>query len=96
MSHVSTERHGRHEKAAHAPVPLHAYPRRWFALVIIAVAQLMVVLDATVVNVALPHAKADLGISDANQLLAVAAVVIVVLVKAGKDDVPAGGAVHMG
>ncbi|MDG6109321.1 MFS transporter [Dactylosporangium aurantiacum] len=65
MSHVATERHGKHER--HAQEPLHAYPRRWFALVIIAVAQLMVVLDATVVNVALPHAKADLGISDANQ-----------------------------
>ncbi|GAB3873811.1 hypothetical protein GCM10027610_141560 [Dactylosporangium cerinum] len=65
MSHVATERHGKHE--LHETAPLHAHPRRWLALVIIAVAQLMVVLDATVVNVALPHAKADLGISDANQ-----------------------------
>jgi EmrB/QacA subfamily drug resistance transporter len=46
---------------------LHLYPRRWLALVIIAIAQLMVVLDATVVNIALPHAKAALHISDANQ-----------------------------
>jgi EmrB/QacA subfamily drug resistance transporter len=46
---------------------LTAYPRRWLALAIIAVAQLMVVLDATIVNVALPAAQADLGISDANR-----------------------------
>ncbi|WP_026876634.1 MFS transporter [Jiangella gansuensis] len=42
-------------------------PRRWRALAFIAVAQLMVVLDATIVNIALPSAQADLGISDANR-----------------------------
>lgn len=42
-------------------------PRRWTALVFIALAQLMVVLDATIVNIALPHAQADLDISDANK-----------------------------
>ncbi|WP_328538245.1 MFS transporter [Streptomyces sp. NBC_00344] len=42
-------------------------PNRWRALVFIALAQLMVVLDATIVNIALPHAQADLGISDANK-----------------------------
>ncbi|MEV6104161.1 MFS transporter [Streptomyces sp. NPDC051940] len=42
-------------------------PKRWKALAFIAVAQLMVVLDATIVNIALPTAKGDLGISDANQ-----------------------------
>ncbi|WP_333617917.1 MFS transporter [Dietzia sp.] len=42
-------------------------PRRWIALTFICVAQLMVVLDGTVVNIALPHAKADLGIPDAHQ-----------------------------
>jgi EmrB/QacA subfamily drug resistance transporter len=42
-------------------------PRRWVALIVIAVSQLMVVLDATVVNIALPQAQADLGISDANR-----------------------------
>ncbi len=31
-------------------------PGRWFALVVIAIAQLMVVLDASIVNIALPHA----------------------------------------
>jgi EmrB/QacA subfamily drug resistance transporter len=42
-------------------------PRRWKALAFIAVAQLMVVLDATIVNIALPSAQTDLGISDANK-----------------------------
>jgi EmrB/QacA subfamily drug resistance transporter len=43
------------------------HPRRWIALAVIAISQLMVVLDATIVNIALPSAKADLGITDANQ-----------------------------
>jgi EmrB/QacA subfamily drug resistance transporter len=42
-------------------------PRRWFALAVIALAQLMVVLDASIVNLALPSAKHALHISDANQ-----------------------------
>ncbi|MFD7920723.1 MFS transporter [Streptomyces sp. NPDC059740] len=42
-------------------------PRRWKALIFIALAQLMVVLDATIVNIALPSAQADLGISDGNK-----------------------------
>ncbi|GAA1899770.1 MFS transporter [Streptantibioticus ferralitis] len=42
-------------------------PRRWKALVFIAIAQLMVVLDATIVNIALPSAQHDLGISDGNR-----------------------------
>ncbi|MCF6522321.1 MFS transporter [Streptomyces sp. JJ36] len=42
-------------------------PRRWKALTFIAIAQLMVVLDATIVNIALPSAQADLGISEANK-----------------------------
>jgi len=53
------------------PVPVDAGPgpdpRRWWALAVIAVAQLMVVLDASIVNIALPSAQADLGISDANR-----------------------------
>src|ERR671938_1863676 len=36
---------------------------RWIALVVLCVGMLMVVLDATVVNVALPSIKADLGFS---------------------------------
>src|SRR3954453_14295323 len=37
---------------------------RWFILALIGVAQLMVVLDATIVNIALPSAQADLGFTD--------------------------------
>ncbi|MFF2846765.1 MFS transporter [Streptomyces sp. NPDC058001] len=44
-----------------------ADPKRWKALVFIALAQLMVVLDATIVNIALPSAQQDLGISDGNR-----------------------------
>ena len=42
-------------------------PRRWKALMVIAIAQLMVVLDASIVNIALPSIQADLGISDADR-----------------------------
>jgi EmrB/QacA subfamily drug resistance transporter len=42
-------------------------PRRWIALSVIAISQLMVVLDATIVNIALPRAREDLGITAANQ-----------------------------
>ncbi len=38
--------------------------RRWFILALIGLAQLMVVLDVTIVNIALPSAQKDLGISD--------------------------------
>jgi EmrB/QacA subfamily drug resistance transporter len=37
----------------HADIP---DPRRWFALFVIAIAQLMVILDSSIVNIALPHA----------------------------------------
>ena len=42
-------------------------PRRWLALGIIAVAQLMIVLDASIVNIALPSAQKDLDISTADR-----------------------------
>src|SRR6184192_3331241 len=42
-------------------------PRRWLALLVIAIAQLMVVLDATIVNIAMPSAQQQLHISDANR-----------------------------
>ncbi|MBN9183950.1 MAG: MFS transporter, partial [Microbacterium sp.] len=46
-----------------SPAPA-ADRRRWVTLVVVGLAQLMVVLDATVVNIALPSAQADLGFSD--------------------------------
>jgi EmrB/QacA subfamily drug resistance transporter len=41
-------------------------PRRWAALVVLAVAQFMVVLDASIVNVALPSIQKDLGFSESS------------------------------
>jgi EmrB/QacA subfamily drug resistance transporter len=40
------------------------HERRWAILGVLAVAQLMVVLDATVINIALPSTQRDLGFSD--------------------------------
>lgn len=42
-------------------------PRRWLILAVIAGAQMMVVLDATIVNIALPSLQSALGISDADR-----------------------------
>jgi len=41
--------------------------RRWLALAVIGVAQLMIILDASIVNIALPTAQAELGISTADR-----------------------------
>ena len=38
-------------------------PNRWIALVVLSLAQLMVILDSTIVNIALPSAQRDLGFS---------------------------------
>jgi MFS family permease len=40
---------------------------RWWVLVVLGMAQLMVMLDATVVNIALPRAQQDLGFSDGSR-----------------------------
>jgi len=42
-----------------------ARDHRWSALIVVCLGVLMIVLDSTVVNVALPSIKADLGFSDA-------------------------------
>ncbi|MFD7508318.1 MFS transporter [Streptomyces sp. NPDC059853] len=54
-------------QTAPAPAPGALDPRRWRILAFIAIAQLMVVLDATIVNIALPSAQVDLGLSDGNR-----------------------------
>jgi EmrB/QacA subfamily drug resistance transporter len=57
----------------------HAHPTttgrdtRWLALAVVAVAQLMVALDATIVNIALPSAQDALGFDDADRTWVVTA-----------------------
>ncbi len=65
---MSQETAGRRAPAtgAHAGQPA-PQSRRWLALAVIAIAQLMVVLDATVVNIALPSAQQALHITDADR-----------------------------
>jgi EmrB/QacA subfamily drug resistance transporter len=43
------------------------YPRRWWILAVLGLAQLMVVLDVTIVNIALPHAQASLAFSNTDR-----------------------------
>ena len=47
--------------------PAGQAPDRWRTLFVVAIAQLMIVLDSSIVNIAIPSAKVDLGITDANQ-----------------------------
>jgi EmrB/QacA subfamily drug resistance transporter len=58
---------------APAPAPAAVPDRRWLALAVIGIAQLMIILDASVVNIALPHAQQALHISDANRQWALTA-----------------------
>ncbi|MDT0344378.1 MFS transporter [Streptomyces litchfieldiae] len=57
------------DKGGAAPPPPD--PRRWWGLVVIALAQLIVVLDMTIVNIALPSAQQDLGLTDGNRQWAI-------------------------
>lgn len=53
--------------ASPAPGSAVSTSRRWWALVVISVSQLMISVDSTIVNIALPSAQRDLGISAANR-----------------------------
>src|SRR5215210_749068 len=44
-----------------------AHKRRWLGLVVIAFSQLLIVVDATIVNVALPALSADLELAHADR-----------------------------
>ncbi len=68
------------ERVLHPPLPANttqaataataakqSQARRWWILAVLAIAQLMVVLDATVVNIALPSAQRSLAFSDSNR-----------------------------
>ncbi|GAA3180308.1 MFS transporter [Blastococcus jejuensis] len=50
-----------------ASAPAEPYEKRWLALAVIAVTVLLVILDATIVNIALPAVSVDLGIDAATQ-----------------------------
>jgi EmrB/QacA subfamily drug resistance transporter len=50
-----------------APPPPDQARHRWWILAVVCVAQLMVVLDASIVNIALPSAQQDLGFSNGNR-----------------------------
>jgi len=54
-------------KATAAAEAEHDHGRRWWTLATLGLAQLMVVLDATIVNIALPSAQADLGFGVADR-----------------------------
>ena len=49
------------------PEPPDADPRRWLALLVLSLAQLMDVLDGTIINIALPSAQSDLGFNVENR-----------------------------
>src|ERR1700691_5759966 len=53
--------------APHAEGQSPASDHRWLILVVVAVAQLMVVLDATIVNIALPSAQHALGFANSDR-----------------------------
>src|SRR6266540_5043926 len=62
--------------------------RRWLAVAVLAVAQFMVFLDETVVNVALPSIKGDLGFSESSLAWVVNAYILVfggLLLLGGRD-----------
>ena len=48
------------------PSAARTEPNRWLVLAIVCLAQFMVVLDATIVNIALPSIQRGLSFSDAN------------------------------
>jgi EmrB/QacA subfamily drug resistance transporter len=63
MAHSAHSARHTHPAPGHHPPP--ADPRRWAALALICVAQFMLILDVTVVNVALPDMAADLDLNRA-------------------------------
>ncbi|MFD4197059.1 DHA2 family efflux MFS transporter permease subunit [Amycolatopsis thermoflava] len=56
-----------------APVTAPADSRKWWALAVVGLAQLLVIIDTTIVNIALPTAQADLGMSDVARQWAITA-----------------------
>ncbi|WP_285752282.1 MFS transporter [Lentzea sp. NBRC 105346] len=59
---MSTVENRSRERVSNAP---EANPRRWQALAVLALVQFMIVIDNTIVNIALPSIRNDLGTSQA-------------------------------
>ncbi|GAA1293350.1 hypothetical protein GCM10009647_003870 [Streptomyces sanglieri] len=52
----------------HSPTSLpQPHPKRWWALGVLGLAQLMILLDSTIVNVALPSLQSELHMSDGDR-----------------------------
>jgi EmrB/QacA subfamily drug resistance transporter len=56
-----------HAGADGSPADVANYARRWWILAVLGIAQLMVILDGTIVNIALPTAQHDLHFSNADR-----------------------------
>ena len=56
-----------HPGEGEAPDEVANYDRRWWILGVLGIAQLMVILDGTIVNIALPSAQHDLHFSNADR-----------------------------
>lgn len=67
MSHRPSESRHPKRSAGIGPEPEGSRGPRWSVLAVIGVAQLMVVLDITIVNIALPSAQDELGFDTANR-----------------------------
>ncbi|MFE7108114.1 MFS transporter [Streptomyces sp. NPDC057575] len=50
-----------------SPPSPHPHPKRWWALGVLGLAQLMILLDSTIVNVALPSLQSELDMSDGDR-----------------------------
>jgi EmrB/QacA subfamily drug resistance transporter len=59
--------HGLAGKLAVRGIGAHVHRYRWLILVVLALAQFMDIVDATIVNIALPSAQHDLGFTDADR-----------------------------
>ncbi|WP_344999069.1 DHA2 family efflux MFS transporter permease subunit, partial [Tsukamurella soli] len=67
MSTLTRELDSEPAEEAEETAAQRSHRLRWVVLGVLALAQLMVVLDATIVNIALPHAQSSLGFDNADR-----------------------------
>jgi predicted MFS family arabinose efflux permease len=72
-SHGSAGHAKAHAAELASPAKSPAGSRRWWVLAIIGIAQLMLVLDGTIVNLALPNAQRALNFADTDRIWIVTA-----------------------